>query len=117
MYGGEHMLYSVIITAFIALAVIGIFCYKAVRLDRCRHRVKSYLLIPCTCTERELEMLVKGCYWEEVIAGKECMRDIILLTSHNDEIRTKAESLERQFGIVRAVDVSDIAVFLGMNDN
>ena len=55
------MLYSVIITAVIAAAVIGIFCFKAVRLDKCRRTVKSYLLIPCTCTERELELLVKGC--------------------------------------------------------
>ena len=109
------MLYSVIITAVIAAAVIGIFCFKAVRLDKCRRTVKSYLLIPCTCTERELELLVKGCYWEQVMSGGgDGKRDIILLTSRNDKMRTRAESLERQFSIVRTVDVKELAGFLGM---
>ena len=64
------MIYSVMITVLIAFAVIGIFCGKALRLDKCRRRVKSYIVIPCTCSDRELELLVKGCWWDEVCAGQ-----------------------------------------------
>lgn len=109
------MLYSVVITVFIASAVIGIFCFKAVRLDKCRRRVKSYVLIPCTCSARELELMVKACYWEEVFAGRECMRDIILLTEQGCDT-TQAESLERQYSIVHRVSASELADFFGMTN-
>ena len=79
------MLYSVMITVLIAFAVIGIFCGKALRLDKCRRRVKSYIVIPCTCSDRELELLVKGCWWDEVCAGKNCARDIIILFGDGED--------------------------------
>lgn len=106
------MLFSVIVTVLVAAIVIGAFCVKAVRLDKCRRRTKSYLLIPCSIGEKELEMLVKSCYWEEVFAGRDCARDVILLTSGNDEISEKAKSLEQEYSIVHCVAIDELAGFL-----
>ena len=106
--GGVDMLYSVMITVLIAFAVIGIFCGKALRLDKCRRRVKSYIVIPCTCSDRELELLVKGCWWDEVFSGEKCARDIIILFSDDVEFCEKALLLQQQYAIVRCMHTAEL---------
>lgn len=110
--GGVDMLYSVMITVLIAFAVIGIFCGKALRLDKCRRRVKSYIVIPSTCSDRELELLVKGCWWDEVCAGKNCARDIIILFGDGEDFSEQAQLLERQFGLVRCMHTGELGELL-----
>ena len=109
------MLYSVIITVTIAAAVIGIFCFKAVRLDKCRRRIKSYLLIPFEQSLKDMEMLVKSCYWEEVFSGSRCSRDIILLVNDDDFVTEKVRSLEREYPIVHCLRYCELKGFLGIN--
>ena len=106
------MIYSVMITVLIALAVIGIFCCKALRLDKCRRRVKSYIVIPCTCSDRELELLVKGSWWDEVFAGEKCARDIIIVCADGEEFSETALGLQSQFGIVRCMYTSELGELL-----
>lgn len=106
------MLYSVIITVLIASAVIGIFCFRAVRLDKCRRRVKSFVLIPWREGTEDIELLVKSCYWEEVFSGSRCARDIILLIKDNELVPEKAKELELDFPIVHCVRSCGLESFL-----
>lgn len=108
------MLFSVIVTLVLALAVIGVFCVKAVRLDRCKHRTKCHLIITGCNGEKDLEMLVKSCYWEEIFTGRENARDIILVLDRDQKINEKAKQLEQEFSIVHCVTVSELAGFLGL---
>lgn len=109
------MLLSIIVTVSIAAAVIGIFCVKAFRLDKCRRKTKSYVLIPFIGNEKQLEMLVKSCYWEEVFARRECSRDVILLIKDDAELPEKASELEQEYSIVHCVRAGDIASFVEQN--
>ncbi len=110
------MLYSIIISAAIAAAVIGLFCIRAIRLDKCRRSVKSYVLIPACKNARQLDMLVRSCYWEEVFRDKGCARDIILLASADEQLTNKAKSLELQFGIVHCVKPGELESFLKLKE-
>lgn len=109
------MLYSVMITVLIAFAVIGIFCGKALRLDKCRRRVKSYIVIPSTCSDRELELLVKGCWWDEVCAGKNCARDIIIVCADGEQFSDMALRLQSEFGIVRCMHTGELGELMENN--
>lgn len=106
------MLLSVIITAAIAAAVIGIFCVKAVRLDRCRKAQKSYVVIPCFEHKQGFELFVKGLYWDEVFVHSGCPRKLILVIGSDGLAAAQAKKLEAELNSVRAMNENEFLEFI-----
>ena len=106
------MLLSIIITAAITAAIIGIFCVKAVRLDKCRKALKSYVVIPCFEQKQGFELFVKGLYWDEIFVHSGCPRKLILVTGKDKLAALQAKKLEDELRSVRAVDENELTEFI-----
>ena len=109
--GGGKMLLSIIVTVTIAAAVIGSFCLRAVRLDKCRNK-RSYVLVTCFEETDDLQHYVRSLYWDEVFKSSCPVRDIILLCGENEKAADAAKSISNILDNVYAVSAADLVQFL-----
>ena len=95
----------------IAASVIGSFCLRAVRLDKCRNK-RSYVLVPCFEETDDLQHYVRSLYWDEVFKSSCPVRDIILLCGENEKAAETANNTSNMLDNVYAVNAGDLVQFL-----
>lgn len=106
------MFLSVIITVTIAAGLIVSFCLRALRVEKRRAKVRSYVLVPCFDETNDLEMTVKSAYWEEVFSSSDRARDIIILTRKGSPEEITAVQLAEKYSIVHCVYFEQLEEYL-----
>ncbi|WP_028504576.1 hypothetical protein [Ruminococcus sp. FC2018] len=106
------MFLSVIITVTIAAGLIVSFCLRALRVEKRRAKVRSYVLVPCFDETNDLEMTVKSAYWEEVFSNPDRARDIIILTRRGSKGERRALQLAEKYSIVHCVYMEHFEEYL-----
>ena len=106
------LLINVVITVVIAVALICVFCFRAVRMDKCNKTSRSFVLVPCFETDEKVEGLVKALYWDEVFKCSGNTRGIILLCNSDNKASEFARIVAEELDNVYAVDISELEGFL-----
>ncbi|MGN0594994.1 MAG: hypothetical protein ACI4I6_07540 [Hominimerdicola sp.] len=103
---------NIIVAVIIICAFLVLFCFRAFALKKLRCNRNGYILLPCSASTKNLEQLVKGYYWEEILESSEFTREIILVQLEKSENYYTAMRLEQEYSIVHCVDVSELAEYL-----
>ena len=67
---------------------------------------KGFILIPCTGSSEDLELLVKSAYWGEMLESEETRRRILIVTVDAGQNLFTARRLAAELSNVETVDIT-----------
>lgn len=103
---------NIIISCIIICILLAVFGVRAITLKKIHMCRKGYVLIPCSAATKNLEQIVKGYYWEEILESSSFVRDIILVQLEESENYYISKQLEHDYAIVHCVNVNQLGEYL-----
>lgn len=102
---------GVCICILVALAV------RAYGFTHGKYCSNGYIIVPCRADSEDLERTVKAYYWEEAFENEKLGREIIIVIMERCTNEYIAKSLEQEYAIVKAVDISALEDYIRQKES